>query len=308
MSPAKDSGVDFSRTRKQRKRFKRKVKIKAKRRAQKLEKLKERENVTPLVKKYWLQRYDLFSMYDVGVKLDEEGWFSVTPEEIAARQAERCAGAGVVIDAFAGVGGNAIQFAKVCHRVVAVDVDPNKVQLAFHNAKIYGVEDYIDFIVGDFFQLAPFLKGDVVFLSPPWGGPSYKAKENFTLDLLKPKDGHSLFQVAQAITPNIIMYLPRNLDMLQANELSWLSSPPLDVEAAKHEYLDCAEAFVAERQELNRVRHTVSTGVVARRSTHLAFVDQGSASLLSFHCKEQEVFAALNHMAQLTAWNGQTNN
>ncbi|KAL0384496.1 UNVERIFIED_CONTAM: Trimethylguanosine synthase [Sesamum radiatum] len=230
MSPAKDSVVALPRTRKQWKRFKRKVKIKAKRRAQKLDKLKERENVTPLVKKYWLQRYDLFSMYDVGVKLDEEGWFSVTPEEIAARQAERCAGAGVVIDAFAGVGGNAIQFAKVCHRVVAVDVDPNKVQLAFHNAKIYGVEDNIDFIMGDFFQLAPFLKGDVVFLSPPWGGPSYKAKENFTLDLLKPKDGHSLFQVAQAITPNIIMYLPRNLDMLQASELSWLSSPPLDIE------------------------------------------------------------------------------
>lgn len=41
---------------------------------------------------------------------------------------------------------------------------------------------------------------------------------------------HSLFQVAQAITPNIVMYLPRNVDMPQAIELSWLSSPPLDVE------------------------------------------------------------------------------
>ncbi|KAK4401898.1 Trimethylguanosine synthase [Sesamum angolense] len=205
MSPAKDSGVALSRTRKQRKRFKRKVKIKAKRRAQKLEKLKERENVTPLVKKYWLQRYDLFSMYDVGVKLDEEGWFSVTPEEIAARQAERCAGAGVVIDAFAGVGGNAIQFAKVCHRVVAVDVDPNKVQLAFHNAKIYGVEDYIDFIVGDFFPACTFLKG-TSFIRNSGSEIAVWVKHN-----------HSLFQVAQAITPNIIMYLPRNLDMLQAN-------------------------------------------------------------------------------------------
>lgn len=74
----------------------------------------EGENVvTPLVKKYWLQRYDLFSRYDVGIKLDEEGWFSVTPEEVAIHQASRCAGAPVVIDGFAGVGGNAIQFAKV---------------------------------------------------------------------------------------------------------------------------------------------------------------------------------------------------
>ncbi|CAA2933947.1 trimethylguanosine synthase [Olea europaea subsp. europaea] len=121
--------------------------------------------------------------------MDEESWFSVTPEEIAAQQASWCAGAGVVIDAFAGVGGNAIQFAQMCQRVIAIDIDPKKVAMAYNNAKIYGVEHHIDFIVGDFLQLAPFLKGDVVFLSPPWGGPSYKAKESFTLDLLKPKDG-----------------------------------------------------------------------------------------------------------------------
>ncbi|KAL8061022.1 hypothetical protein ABFX02_02G062000 [Erythranthe guttata] len=234
MPPAEDSSVISTTTRKQRKRFKRKVNIKVKRRAEKTKKRKEKANVTPLVTKYWLQRYDLFSKYDVGVKLDEEGWFSVTPEVIAACQAGRCAGAGVVIDAFAGVGGNAIQFAKVCHRVIAVEIDPKKVALAIHNAKIYGVEDCIDFIVGDFFQLAPFLKGDVVFLSPPWGGPSYKTRQDFTLDLLKPKDGHSLFQAAQAITPNVIMYLPRNVDVLQVSELSWLSSPPLDIEVEEN--------------------------------------------------------------------------
>ena len=42
--------------------------------------------------------------------MDEEGWFSVTPEVIAIRQAER-SGGGLVIDCFTGVGGNAIQFA-----------------------------------------------------------------------------------------------------------------------------------------------------------------------------------------------------
>ena len=29
-----------------------------------------------------------------------------------------------------------------------------------------------------------------MFLAPPWGGPSYKTIKNFTLDLLKPKDGY----------------------------------------------------------------------------------------------------------------------
>ncbi len=33
--------------------------------------------------KYWMQRYTLFARFDDGILLDEEGWFSVTPEAIA---------------------------------------------------------------------------------------------------------------------------------------------------------------------------------------------------------------------------------
>ncbi|XP_073010794.1 uncharacterized protein [Typha latifolia] len=184
----------------------------------------------PLIAKYWRQRYSLFSLYDRGIRMDDEGWFSVTPEAIAAAHAARAAATDLVVDCFAGVGGNAIQFAARGCYVVAVEIDPWKVRCAVRNAKIYGVEDRIDFVVGDFFLLAPFLKGDVVFISPPWGGPSYSKVKSFTLDMLKPKDGFSIFQVAQRITPNIIMFLPRNVDINQVEELSWLSSPPLSVE------------------------------------------------------------------------------
>lgn len=45
-----------------------------------------------------------------------------------------------------------------CRHVVAIDIDPKRIALAMNNAKIYGVEDSIDFIIGDFFQLAPSLK------------------------------------------------------------------------------------------------------------------------------------------------------
>lgn len=68
--------------------------------------------ISPLLQKYWFQRYNLFSRYDEGIELDEEGWYSVTPEDIAIKQAEKCRGR-TVIDCFAGVGGNAIQFARV---------------------------------------------------------------------------------------------------------------------------------------------------------------------------------------------------
>lgn len=57
--------------------------------------------------------------------------------------------------------------------VIAIDIDAKKIEMARHNAEIYGVADRIEFIVGDFLQLSESLRADVVFLSPPWGGPDY---------------------------------------------------------------------------------------------------------------------------------------
>ena len=72
--------------------------------------------------------------------MDEEGWYSVTPEQIAIRHALRCVVATakpnpVVIDCFAGVGGNAIQFARMCCSVVAIDIDPERLELAINKCQ-----------------------------------------------------------------------------------------------------------------------------------------------------------------------------
>lgn len=69
------------------------------------------EAYSAIIAKYWCQRYILFTRFDDGIEMDEEGWFSVTPEVIAHYQASRCAG-DTIIDCFTGVGGNAIQFAQ----------------------------------------------------------------------------------------------------------------------------------------------------------------------------------------------------
>ena len=64
----------------------------------------------------------------------------------------------MLIDGFCGVGGNAVHFARSCRKVLAIDIDPEKIRMARHNAAIYGVLDRIEFVVGDFMQLAPSLK------------------------------------------------------------------------------------------------------------------------------------------------------
>lgn len=97
------------------------------------------------VVKYWNQRRRLFSRFDQGIELDREGWFSVTPEQIAdhvaARVAELARGRSIVLlDAFCGCGGNAIAFAKLPNvKVVATDIDRTKLRKAAHNASLYGI-------------------------------------------------------------------------------------------------------------------------------------------------------------------------
>lgn len=136
------------------------------------------EQFTPAERKrYWAQRFRYWSKFDQGIRMDREGWFTVTPELIAAHIAERCSSAEYIVDAFCGVGGNSIQFALRCKKVIAIDINPEKIVMARHNARIYGVEDKIEFVVADYMQYALHLKQqqlanqvriDAVFMSPPW--------------------------------------------------------------------------------------------------------------------------------------------
>ncbi|XP_023762974.1 uncharacterized protein LOC111911430 isoform X2 [Lactuca sativa] len=190
-------------------------------------------SMDPIISKYWCQRYLLFSKYDEGIKMDEEGWFSATPECIARHHAFRCRN-GIIVDCFTGVGGNAIRFASNIH-TIAIDIDPKKIEYAQHNASIYGVKHLIEFITGDSFILAQNLKADTVFLSPPWGGPHYAKARNFDIiTMLKPHNGQFLFNVAKQIAPRIVMFLPRNVDINQLAELSLSVNPPWKLEVEKN--------------------------------------------------------------------------
>ncbi|XVE94908.1 hypothetical protein REPUB_Repub02eG0050200 [Reevesia pubescens] len=192
------------------------------------------EEYSAIIGKYWCQRYLLFSRFDDGIKMDEEGWFSVTPEPIARHHASRCE-SGIVVDSFTGVGGNAIQLAQRCAHVIAIDIDPKRIGYAYHNAAVYGVDDRIDFVMGDFFALAPKLKADTVFLSPPWGGPDYTKVKIYDLKtMLRPHDGYFLFNVAKKIACRVVMFLPRNVDLNQLAELSLSAHPPWSLEVEKN--------------------------------------------------------------------------
>lgn len=99
--------------------------------------------------------------------------------------------------------------------VIAIDIDPVKLECARHNAEVYEMADRIEFIQGDFLALAPMLHADVVYLSPPWGGPEYLGQEVFDVQTMMIPDGFKVYHAAAAITPNVAYYVPRNADMHQ---------------------------------------------------------------------------------------------
>ncbi|GAC99045.1 potential TrimethylGuanosine Synthase [Pseudozyma hubeiensis SY62] len=209
--------------------------------------------------KYWRHRHSLLSLYSSGCLLDEQSWYSITPESVAFRIAKRCSTDRTVVDLFAGAGGNAIQFAFTCAKVIAVELDEVKLKLARWNAMVYGVEDRIVFVQGDSLGLLKAMvqrrekggggdevvwKGltasqlddvQAVFLSPPWGGVDYAAQpttpsleqSNYHLSSIQPIDGLSLFaQVTQAFhTNNIAFYLPRNTSLSELSHLTTLLDP-----------------------------------------------------------------------------------
>jgi len=166
-----------------------------------------------LAGRYWKRRFELWRRYNEGILMDEVGWFSVTPENIAARIAERCR-CDTVLDAFAGVGGNAIQFALTCGRVIAVDIDLPRLRLAEHNAAVYEVADRIKFVHAEMEAICPVLATDVVFLSPPWGGPEAFNESNGRLKVdlraLGGFDCHELLRLSLQSSSKVAFYLPKS--------------------------------------------------------------------------------------------------
>jgi trimethylguanosine synthase len=185
------------------------------------------EELPNKLRKYFIQRYDLFSRYDEGVVFTPDSWYGVTPEAIAKAIANEALaspdGSGIIVDAFGGIGGNSIAFAlaKKWKRVIAFETDLESIRAAKVNAAIYGVEADIEWIHGDFFELSKeHLSNetvDIVFMSPPWGGVDYKHEDVFDLEYMEPYSLVDLGVGAMNLAPQygFVLFLPRSSDLCQ---------------------------------------------------------------------------------------------
>ena len=173
--------------------------------------------------KYWDQRYRIFSKYDHGIVIDNEGWYSTTFERIAQYIAKKFTKLRIttIIDCFSGIGGTTIPFACGANQVIAIDNNPEKFRILKINAAIYNTNNDIEMIIGDVHATTTDIaatrnldrRATAVICSPPWGGPDYVNRKYCSIRTFPSGDLFELMKVLVQITNNVVLILPRNTDM-----------------------------------------------------------------------------------------------
>jgi trimethylguanosine synthase len=179
--------------------------------------------------------------------MTDDAWFGVTPEPVAeygliylimitllivnSKVARDLAALTpqsktVLIDIFAGAGGNVIAFAlsKRWSTIIAIEKDPSVIACAQHNAAIYGVYEQITWVNGDSFSYLESKSSSidssktVIFASPPWGGPGYNTDKVFNLNTMSPYPIKQIHDACKEM--DSALYLPRSSDLRQIAKLA----------------------------------------------------------------------------------------
>jgi len=88
-----------------------------------------------------------------------------------------------IIDATAGVGGDSIMFCTTFGSVISIELDRQKYEYLKHNLDQYNFKN-VNVLNGDSIIIIPKLQFvDIIYIDPPWGGKSYKTKENLRLTM-----------------------------------------------------------------------------------------------------------------------------
>jgi predicted RNA methylase len=101
--------------------------------------------------------------------------------------------------------------------VYAIDIDPKKIEICKNNCKIYNCKNNIYFIEHDFLKIEEYepikVRADYIFLSPPWGGISYKNSDIYSIKESMKPDISEIIKVSLRIVKYIQFYVPRTLQL-----------------------------------------------------------------------------------------------
>ena len=142
---------------------------------------------------------------------DEDAYYMSCPEKVAEHLAKQLSQFKTAVELCTAVGITAIQLAKIMEKVIAVDKDDTRIVNAKKNAKLYAVENKIEFIAGNVLDknLLKNLSAEIAVLDPDWSVTGMeKSAHVTTLDNTQPSLRKMFELTKKYITPNIVIRIP----------------------------------------------------------------------------------------------------
>lgn len=167
--------------------------------------------------KYWRFRRQLFSKFEMGIRFDVVGFQAAKSEPVADFVAKRLPGERV-LDAFTGIGGSALGFARAGKQVVSIEIVKERSEMAAHNAKIYGLKDQITFVSGNTLELWKQFDFDAAYFDPAWGGVGYERFKSLNFSSLTP-NVLPLLKAIAAQGKHIALTVPLNFDLNELKQI-----------------------------------------------------------------------------------------
>ena len=121
----------------------------------------------------------------------------------------------IITDAMACVGGDTISFAHTFKKVIAIEINKDRVKYLTNNINVYKLKNVEIFNDDCLKILHTISKHNIVFIDPPWGGSRYKKHKNLTLKIsnepLEKICNDIMNENIMKCTPEIIVLkLPKN--------------------------------------------------------------------------------------------------
>ena len=148
------------------------------------------------------------------VKFNDEEYEFATHEIIAEYLARRLKN-DTIADLCCSVGSNTIQFARFSNKVIAVDIDEERLKKAKDNAWLYGVDKKIEFVLGDVLDdsLLSKIKADIVFIDPDWSEDGDCEVHVKDIKETTPPVPETFEKIRNNITENIAIKLPKTMNI-----------------------------------------------------------------------------------------------
>lgn len=140
-----------------------------------------------------------------------------TPASVALYRAERLK-CNIIADIGCGIGGQAMAFAKICKKVIAVEIDEKQLEIAKENAKKLGIKN-IEFVYGDALAIMTIekvqkFKPDIIFCDTQRKESGERSIDDLQPDIKKLIDKYSFCKkIAIELPP-----FTKDLERLKENE------------------------------------------------------------------------------------------